>query len=342
MMPPLLSDLPGSTPERRAAVQRLHRSAPVIDGRCDAVQDGCARACRTEAPAARRVDVSRVLRQGTGGLVFALGVRPSQYGGPAHAILRQYETLMRELEASPGQAAMCTSSAAIEQAHAAGKLAAILSLEGGEALEGDLDLLHTYYHLGVRIIGPVRCRSNELGGGACDDPEPSGLTPFGRQVVREMAGLGIIADTAHLPEHGFRDALECADGRPVICSCAGVRGALDTGQDSPRTLADDQIRALAATGGVLGIDMSQRGPTDAGAILPETVRSFRHAADLVGAEHVGFAGCCGGARPGAGAGDAGTVPRLTSALLDAGFAERELLGILGGNFLRVFREVWKS
>jgi len=339
-MPRASSESPNFNPERRAIVQRLHCTIPVIDGHCDAARDGDTRGRRTEASTARPVDIAGVLQAGLGGLVCALGVRPSQYGGPAHAVLRQYDTLMGELDAASQLAALCPSAAAIERTYAAGKLAVILGLDGGEALEGDLDLLHTYYHLGVRIIAPVWWWTNELGGGACDDPEPSGLTSFGRQVVREMVGLGMLVDVAHVPERGFWDALECADGRPVICSHAGVRGAVGAGTDAPGNLTDEQIKALAGTGGVLGIDVSRTDLKGADSTLSKLVRSFAHATDLVGAEHVGFGNGCGGAHPGAEAADIGGFPRLTGALLDGGFAERELLGMLGGNFLRVFRAAW--
>ncbi len=331
--------LPDLDTERRAAVHRLHRSVPVIDCHSDALQDVCAGRRRlVEASTVGYVDIPRALKAVLGCQVFALAVRPPQYGGPAHAILRQYETLMRELEAAPKQATLCRTAAAIEQAHAAGKLAAVLSLKGGEALEGDIDLLHTYYHLGVRMIGPVWLWTNELGGGACENAEPSGLTVFGRHVVREMVRLGITIDTAHLPKEAFWDILECTDGRSVICSHADVCGPVTIAKRSSRNLADEQIKALAGTGGVLGISISQPCLQDMG--LPDLVRTFAHAADLVGPEHLGFGSGCDGARPPEGLEDISRLPRLTSALLDAGFTESELLGILGGNFLRVFRAVW--
>lgn len=341
-MPQASPQSPNVDPERRAAVQRLHRTIPVIDGHCDAARDRDAGEPRSEASPARRVDLARVGQGGLSGLVLALGVRPSQYGGPAHAILRQYETLMAELDDASQPAALCTSAEATERAHAAGRLAVILGLDGGEALEGDLDLLHTYYHLGVRIIAPVWWRTNELGGGASDDPEPPGLTPLGRQVVREMGSLGMLLDVAHLPERGFWDALECADGRPVICSHARLRGAGVAGTDAPGDLSDEQVKALAGTGGVLGIDVARRDLNGADPALSELARSFARAADLVGAEHVGFGNGCGGRQPGAWGAEVSGLPRLTSALLDGGFTERALLGILGGNFLRVFRAAWNG
>ncbi len=335
---PHLTDL---SSERRDTLWRLHRRVPVIDCHCDAIQDVRKGKRRlAEASATGHVDFPRALDGGLGCQVFALAVLPPDYGRPAHEFLKQHEAMMCEIEAANDRVQLCTTTDAIEQAHAAGKLAAVLSIEGGEVLEGDLDLLHTYYHLGVRMLGPVWFWKNELGGGTWEDPEPSGLTPFGREVLREMSRLGMVIDTAHMTEKGFWDALECAEGRPVICSHAGVRNVVNTGKYNTRNLWDDQIKALAQTGGVLGIIFSKFCLDNFDATIPDLVRFFTRAAELAGPEYIGFGSDYDGTRPPAGLEDISGLPRLTSALMDAGFTEPELVGILGGNFLRVFRQVW--
>jgi membrane dipeptidase len=155
-----------------------------------------------------------------------------------------------------------------------------------------------------------------------------------------MNELGIVVDTAHLPPTAFYDTLEVSE-RPVICShtsCRSLVKALD-GHAEGRYLSDDQMKELAAQGGVLGIFFSANQElADPDADVHALARFFAHAAEVAGPEHVGMGSDFDGGFPPPGLEDVRGLPNLTSALID----DTEILGILGGNWMRVFREVWRT
>ena len=169
----------------------------------------------------------------------------------------------------------------VRAAHAAGRMAVAFDLEGMTALNGSLDLLHLYHELGVRQIAIAYNRNNAAGGG-CHDTD-DGLTPFGRQAVREMQALGMLVDCSHT---GYRTSMEvmALASRPVIFSHSNPRAL----RDHERNILDEQARACAATGGVVGVN-------GIGLFLGEddirTTRMADHVdyyLDLVGPEHVGL------------------------------------------------------
>ena len=134
----------------------------------------------------------------------------------------------------------------IDRAIAAGKIAAFLSIEGGEALAGSLGVLRMLYKVGVRSLTLTWNGRNELGDGV--GASGKGLTAFGRAVVREMNDLGMLVDVSHLSERGFWDAMKVST-QPLIASHANCRALCD----HPRNLTDAQIRAVAGQGGVIGV-----------------------------------------------------------------------------------------
>ena len=200
----------------------------------------------------------------------------------------------------------------------------LLSIEGLHALEGKLENLDKLYEEGYRIMGLVHFFDNRIGGSS-SGVEKGGLTDFGKKVVRRMEEKKITIDLAHASPALVRDVLEMAT-RPVIVSHTGVKGT----HDSPRNLSDDEVRAIAENGGVLGIGFWEGAV--GGAEPLHIARAMRYTAELVGIDHV----CLGSDFDGSVYTwfDASQMIVLTDALLEAGFNEMEIRKIMGENQIR--------
>lgn len=207
--------------------------------------------------------------------------------------------------------------------------AGFLGVEGAQVLEGELENVQRLFDAGVRMLAPSHFFDTEVGGSAHGERK-HGLTPFGREVIREMERLGMLVDLAHASRRTIDDVLDMARN-PVVFSHTGVRGTCD----SPRNIPDAVLERTAANGGLVGIGFF-RGATcgdDLGAI----VRAIRYAVARVGADHVALGSDFDGfVRTPI---DAAELPALTQALLDAGFGEAQIRRILGLNVRRVLERV---
>ncbi|MBM3800980.1 MAG: membrane dipeptidase [Acidimicrobiia bacterium] len=333
---------------------QLHRQVPVIDCHNDSLQavlqgDPRYNPLRHRPAKPRRLwqrgesghwDFPRALEAGQTGQMTNLLVPWRKDGTYIKSILKAYRHLELDLVAAPSMALLATTAADIERAHRERKVAVLLTIEGGEGIEGDLDLLHVYHQLGVRSMGLTWMYRNAIAEGNWEDTG-AGLSNFGRQVVSEMNQLHMLVDVAHATERTFWDTLETSTAT-VICSHTSCRALVkDFHTHVPsRYLSDEQMKALAAQGGVLGIFFSaNRELDDDTADATALARFIAHAASLCGVEHVGLGSDFDGGFPPHGLEDIRGLPNLTSALIDLGFTDAELRGILGGNWLRVFREV---
>jgi len=204
-----------------------------------------------------QVDLPKLRAGGVTAQILALYVEPSHSAQPARRTLDLVDLAFQECERSDGGAAIVTSAREIRDAHASGRIALPLSIEGGEALEGSVAMLRTYYRLGVRLLGLTHNPRNMLADGLDASATPGGLTPFGREVVEEMERLGMIVDVSHLAAPGFWEVMGMAK-RPVIASHSKVRAL-----GHPRGLTDEQINALARTAGVIGINVYRIPDLDA-------------------------------------------------------------------------------
>ena len=244
-----------------------------------------------------------------------------------------------------------------------GKLGIVFGAQGlATKIEGDLTLVRILHRLGLRIAQFTHHERNALGCG-CAEKEDTGLTQLGRACVAEMNRVGMLVDLAHAGQRTAQEAFDHS-ALPCIVSHANAR-ALNA---HPRNLTDETLRALAARGGVIGITAysafcetePRRRPT-----IDDVVSHIAYVVDLVGVEHVGIGSdffetesevryadfgsryrSMGRRYPLAEAYAEGLervdhLPRLTAALLRRGFDKEDILKVLGGNFLRVFREVWK-
>lgn len=204
---------------------------------------------------------------------------------------------------------------------------ALFSAEGLQSLEGDIANLDRLYDAGMRMAGLTHFFDNELAG-SMHGLDKGGLTPMGRDVVRRMEAKGMIVDLAHCSHQCVADILAMAK-RPVVSSHGGVQATCKVN----RNLTDEEIRGIAATGGVVGIGywdgaICSTDPRDA-------AKAMKHVRDLVGIEHVALGSDYDGATTMRF--DTSQLVQVTQALLDEGFTEDEIRAAMGGNALRVIR-----
>lgn len=248
------------------------------------------------------------------------------------------EDALREIETHSDLCLLARSAGDVLRAKQEGLVAILLGAEGGRWLEESLDPLRLFHRLGLRELQLTWAFPNPLVPDGC-------LSPFGKEVVAECERLGILVDVTHIQEQAFHDVIGVAR-KPVIVSHGSARSVTVD-------LSDDHIRALASTGGLLGIHFytTYLGPTP----TPEgVVRQIDHVAQLVGIDHVALGvdffptdGVWYDLQVSQGAKDlrwavkdmAG-MPQITNALVEGGYSEMDIHKVLGGNFLRVCREVF--
>ena len=209
-----------------------------------------------------------------------------------------------------------------------GIVGAMLGLEGCHALEGEADNLDVLFDRGYRMLGMAHFFDNELAGSA-HGLAKGGLSETGREVVARAQKLGVLIDLAHASPKTFYDVIAMAE-KPVVVSHTGVNGAYE----SSRNLSDEQLRAIAATGGVVGIGFFS-GATG-GDDVESIIRAIVHAVTVAGVEHVALGSDFDGAvtTPM----DVSGMNLITRGLRDAGFDEAQIRAIMGGNVERALRD----
>ena len=214
------------------------------------------------------------------------------------------------------------------RSHNGNLTAGLLSIEGAHALDGKLENLDVLYRAGYRMMSPSHFFDTDIGGSAAG-AQKIGLTEKGREWVRQMEARHMIIDLAHASPKTIEDVLAVAT-RPVVVSHTGVKGTCDNN----RNLTDDQIRAIAAKGGLIGIGYWETATcgTDARAI----VKAMRYVSDRVGVLHVALGSDFDGAvtEPF----DTTGLVKITEAMMDAGYSEQEIRMVMGGNAVRFLRE----
>jgi microsomal dipeptidase-like Zn-dependent dipeptidase len=216
-----------------------------------------------------------------------------------------------------------------QRAPGGGPIGALLGIEGAHALEGDLANLRVVFDRGFRMIGLTHFFDNEFAGSA-HGVEKGGLTELGRSLVRRMQEIGVLVDLAHVSPRAIDEVLAMAI-RPTVVSHGGVKGTCP----SERTLSDEHVRAIAAGGGVIGIGYWETAVC--GREPAQVVAAMRHVVSLVGDDHVGLGSDYDGATT---VGfDTSQLAVLTQQLMDEGFSDGSIRKILGGNVVRVLRQV---
>jgi membrane dipeptidase len=230
----------------------VHRRAVVVDMHADTVQfvvdEGADISGRVETT---HLDAVRMREGGLHAQFFSIWVEPEYFGaGGPDAVARadaQVEAVRALAEKRPDVWALATTAADIRRAVEERKLAALLGLEGGYAIDEKLERVEHYYRRGVRYMTPTWTHSLSWAGSSGDaEGETRGLNEFGRRVVGEMNRLGMMVDVSHVSDKTFWDIVETSTS-PVIASHSNCRALAD----APRNLTDEMILALAATGGVV-------------------------------------------------------------------------------------------
>jgi len=232
--------------------KQLHERAIVIDSHDDTTQrllyeKGFDIGARH---ADGNIDIPRMREGGLDALFFSIYM-PSDVTGPT-AVKRSLDLIdsVREaVRAHPSDLVLATTAADIRKAAADHKIAALMGMEGGHMIDNDLGVLRQYAALGIRYLTLTHFKNNDWADSSTDKPAHNGLTPFGKNVVRELNRLGVMVDVSHVADKTFYDAL-AVTAAPVIASHSSCR-AID---QHARNMTDDMLRALAKNGGVVQIN----------------------------------------------------------------------------------------
>jgi membrane dipeptidase len=346
-----------------AMVQEVQRSALLIDTHNDAPTHAL-EGIDIASPKMgldRQTDVER-LRQGGVGAVFFSAYVAAKYAKDktaAHRALDMIDAIRHDVvERHAADFQFATTADEIESAHRTGKIAALIGIEGGHAIEGDVRLLRDYYALGVRYMTLTHTNTNDLADSSGDLSDKTvkrnnGLSERGKQVVQEMNRLGMMVDISHVADKTFWDVIATSKA-PVIASHSSCR-ALD---NEPRNMTDEMIAALAKNGGVIQINFfcqflsqktsdsehakppAERVKNMLPATLQDVVAHIDHAVKIAGIDHVGIGSDFDGIECApTGLEDPSKFPNLTRALLEHGYTADQIRKIYGGNTLRLMRAV---
>jgi membrane dipeptidase len=374
-----------------ARAMQIHNSAMVVDTHADTPQrflDEGFDIGNMDPKDQGHISLDKARAGNLGAEFFSIWVEPSFKGQYAHRALDLIDSVYEQADRHPDRMMMAFSVADIERAHKEKKLAALMGIEGGHAIENDVRLLRDFYRLGVRYMTLTWSNTNEWADSSGDMNDAkvehhNGLTDFGKQVVLEMNRIGMMVDISHVADKTFYDAVAISKA-PVIASHSSARALTN----ASRNMTDDMLRAVAKNDGVVmvnffsGFDdenfrlaaeaMAKERDAALAAFLAEhkaegkpvpyaeydrierewmakiprpplksLIDHIDHIAKVAGIDHVGlgsdFDGVSG-ATP-AGIDSAADLPRITQALLDRGYSSDDIHKILGGNLLRVFRDV---
>lgn len=322
----------------------LHDEVPVIDLHADTpklmdrVRFDIA---KRHTPAPERlnyighVDLPRMREGGVSAQIFGMWTFPYPRRGCAASIHRQLDALDEAASKHPDQFTWALTPDQIRAAQSRGQISALAGIEGGHALEGDLDNIARFAARGVRYLGLLHFSANQLGTPAMGRGanQHDGLTSFGKDVVRELNRVGMVIDLAHVNRPGFFDALELTQ-HPVMVSHTGVTGV----HEHARNIDDDQLRGVGDNGGCVGIIFCRRFLGGAGleAVCNHIIHIMNVAGEDVpslGSDFDGFV------IPPKGLEDIAAIPKLTCELARRGVSRRAIKKILGENALRVLGEV---
>jgi membrane dipeptidase len=239
--------------------------------------------------------------------------------------------LFNDLEQTYANALIIRSAQDIVTSKSQGKLAMILALEHADCTERSLNVLRMLYEIGVRSIGLTHNMSSWAADGCMEARQRVGLTSFGVALVQEMNRLGMLVDLAHVSPSAYFSALEITS-KPVIFSHGNAQALCA----HPRNLTDDQLRALADNGGVIGVSyvpsfIDQKHPT-----MERLLDHIDHIISVAGVETVGLGSDFDGS--GTLLADATDTPRITEGLVKRGYSEDDIRKILGENIFRVLKE----
>lgn len=327
-------------------------------------------------------DYPRMKQGGLDAEFFAAYV-PREYAGKGAAAycMMIMETIHEMVDAYPTWVRFATSTSEIRSTVAGGRRAILIGIEGGHAIEDQIELLRAFYRFGARYMTLTHTNTNNWADSSGDAPKHDGLTPFGKQVVLEMNRLGMLVDISHVSDKTFYDAIATSKA-PVIASHSSARALAH----HPRNMSDDMLKALAKNGGVAMVNFypvflsdtaweaskarDERLKDTVAAIKakdPSQGRVFReemkklmdanplpavpwtaivdhidHMVKVAGVDHVGIGTDFDGiGATPEGMEDVSKLPKIREELKRRGYSEADIRKIMGENFMRVFAEVEK-
>ena len=327
----------------------------VLDSHCDtpsALLEG--RDLRIDNPVGH-VDFPKLKKGGVDAAFFALYTSNSLSGEAAlERALRELAAVQDSLEACKDLAALAVSPAEAFENKAKGLISIFLGMENGSPIQDSLSLLRFFYRCGVRYMTLTHNGDNLICDSAAGSGRWGGLSPFGREVVREMNSLGMIVDLAHCSDKTFTDCLELSQA-PVVSTHSSCRALAS----HRRNMADWMLKELAAQGGVCQINFypvflsdeyasvhNEDVPESGAEVLPSfrrVVDHIDHAVEVAGIDHVGFGSDFDGIEVApSGLENAGKIQVVFDEMRRRGYSEEDLAKVAGGNFLRVFEDVIRS
>jgi membrane dipeptidase len=284
-------------------------------------------------PRASHVTAARLRASGVGAVVLALFTeRHDRLLPPPLRTLKMIDLAYAIAHENSDWLELATDAKSISRARERGKIAVILAIENGIAIGDDLSNLRNFHRLGVRLMSLTWNHRNLLGDGVGQSNGRRGLTGFGREVLREMQRLGMIADVSHLSEKTFWQVLEATDG-PVVATHSNAKSICG----SPRNLTDSQIKAISERGGFIGLNFCSGFLNDSEeATINDVVRHASHIAEIGGVRTLAIGSDYDGiSNPPKGLEHIGKMGALVKAFQKAGFSHDDIRLIAHKNFLRV-------
>ncbi|HUU96133.1 MAG TPA: dipeptidase [Phycisphaerae bacterium] len=361
--------------------RRIHRAGLLIDGHNDLAEKIRDRADSSfdKLDISRpqkdlHTDIPRLRRGGVGAQFWVAWVPPEKMrtGGAARYALEQIDLIYRMVQRYAEHFEMAYSADDVVRIHRAGKIAALIAVEGGHAIEGSLGVLRMFHALGARYMTLTHSETHDWADSATDEPRHGGLSPFGETVIQEMNRLGMLVDISHVSAEAMRDVLRVSRA-PVIASHSSAYAVAP----HPRNVPDDVLHLVAANGGVVmvnffsgfvdpeGARVTQRvfqmhrelrekhpddadfqkawqqwrraNPIPAGSVHT-LVDHIDHIARVAGIDHVGLGSDYDGiSKTPVQLEDVSCYPYITQELLSRGYSREDIHKIMGGNLLRALR-----
>ena len=335
--------------------QELHQSLTVVDAHHDIAIDLLQRRMMGEMGTLSRYWVPRL--QGGGVNVQVLPTFVEDRFLPSlglREMLRQVDALIEDVQVDNSGIDLITTTTALDAVLASGKVAGMAALEGCDGMGSDPAMLRVFYRIGVRMVAFTWDRRNAFADGTGIE-NPGGLTAAGRTALKEMFANQVICDVSHLAVPGFWDVMDLAEA-PIVASHSNARAVCD----HRRNLYDDQIKAIAETGGVIGLNFYGLFVHPDTPTVERMADHLDYMVQLVGIDHVGIGadfletpirniakqGFIGSMHPPSvldawipNCQEVEQLPRFTAVMLERGYSREEIAKVLGENFLRVFRQV---
>jgi len=285
----------------------------------------------------KHTDIPRLIDGGVDAQMFVVWINPDKSGSYYNYAKQFVYTFKEQINKNSAKIAQAKNSHDVEQINKEGKIAGILCVEGGHVIENNIDKLIDLFNDGARYMTITWNNSLDWAVSAADSKSKTqGLSDFGKQVIRTMDSLGMLIDVAHTGVKTIEDIIKLTKN-PIIDTHTGAY----TLRQHTRNLTDDQLKAIANTGGVVGVVFYPSFLVSKGkATIDSVVKHIDYIKNLIGIDYVSLGSDFDGIESvPIGLEDVSKFPDLTLALLKKGYSEIEVRKILGLNFLRVFKKV---